>query len=366
MTDASEHVDTSVTLRAVAAAAHVSLATASRALNGSRHVTRETAQRVRDAVSLLGYTPNAYVTTLMRSLRNNRRVPETGVLAWVNHYAQSASMQEPVTAAFAKGAFARAAALGFKLAPFSPGSERLSPSRLSNILHNRGIAGALVLEDATDAAGGHSLAVDHTKLAIVTVGYRHRNLPVPFSQDDQFASGLTAMSRLIALGYRRVGYLSNDWIEDRVEGRFFAGVLLALLTAGLPPPEVHLLPNENEEDGYQGTQTWIKGKRLDAVLTVFRHSRLFKRRAALWVPAGVGFATLDWSDDALWLAGIAQNHAAVGAMAVELLATRIGRSDISASGTGLGVIVEGAWRDGSSLPPRAPAKIKLAARRRTL
>jgi hypothetical protein len=46
----------------------------------------------------------------------------------------------------------------------------------------------------------------------------------------------------------------------------------------------------------------------------------------------------------------------VGAMAMELLATRIGQRDLARLHTGIGVIVEGAWREGASLPGNKRAR----------
>jgi DNA-binding LacI/PurR family transcriptional regulator len=345
-----------VNLRAVADKAGVSLATASRAVNGSASVTAETAARVRAAVEKLGYSPNAFVTTLMRSVRNERRVPDAATIAWINHHAPADDVRlnrEPVAAALAAGARARATELGFKLTEFSPLREHLTSRRLTTILQSRGIAGALVLEDVALPEGGAVLPVEDDGIAVVTVGYRHCLRPVPFSQNDQFASGRIATQRMLALGYRRIGFLSSAWIEDRVEGRFRAGVSLALAEAGLPPPDMHLLPSEIEDHGHPAALAWMKRRRLDGVLTVFRHSRLQKRLAATWTPPGVGLATLDWSADAPEMAGIAQDHTMVGAMAMALLATRIGQRDMPSLHTGMGVIVEGAWRDGNSLPDRS-------------
>jgi LacI family transcriptional regulator len=75
----------------------------------------------------------------------------------------------------------------------------------------------------------------------------------------------------------------------------------------------------------------------------------------LRVPQDIAFVDVFLEDTGGAIAGVRQNHGAVGALAVEMLASRLQHNDRGAPEIPTTTFVDGTWFDGATLPARVTA-----------
>jgi LacI family transcriptional regulator len=188
-----------VTLKHVAERAGVSTAAASAALTGRRGTTRvsaETAEIVRKAAMDLGYEPNALARGLVTR--------QTGVLALAMPYAAAFWDGNPFNQAIVHGASEAAARLGFNL---------MLKTRLNHAWQEWDAAA--LIDARADGVVIVAAAPDHPVLAAVAAsGYPAvaavsdpDNCPIACVNGDDAEGARAAVTYLVRLGHRRIGYL---------------------------------------------------------------------------------------------------------------------------------------------------------------
>lgn len=337
------------TLETVAKAAGVARSTASRALRNSPLIAAATRREIQAIASRLGYRPNPYVSVLMAHVRQTRPAPYTATIAWVDRLPGHAWRENRVQRQFYSGAVAHAGTLGFHLERVACGGAKFSRARLTDMLRARGIKGVLCSADTPDSRF-LELPLDVSSFAVATVGCRFTKPDLHFSTNDQFVTASTAHRRLLALGYRRIGFVTTHGLEEIVDHRFSGGYLSVLANKNRPLSiPVHFF----DERDHRAFPAWLRKHRPDAVLTTHLRETLGQIRAAgLRVPEDLGFAMLDWDETNPEVAGIRQNHARVGAGAVDLVVSQVRRNEFGVPSHAQGVLIEGDWVDGATAPPR--------------
>ncbi len=339
-------------LETVAKAAGVSISTASRALQNNPQIAAATRKRIQEVAQKLGYHTNPYISALMTHVRQTRPPPYQATLAWIDRLPANAWRENHVQTEFFNGAVGRAKELGFNLERIACLDPILNPARLGEILHARGISGVLCSADTPDARL-KKLPFEVRSFAVVTVGCRFTNPDLHFSTNDQFLTARAAHRRLLELGYRRVGFVTTQGLEDIVDHRFSGGYLSAVKTGDDPAVPV-FFADLNSDAGFA---EWLHEHKPDVVLTTFMVELLAKiERAGLRVPHDVAFAMLDWDETLPHVAGIRQNHLRVGAGAVDVLVSQINRNEFGVPLHAQGVLIEGEWVDGATAPPRSGAR----------
>jgi len=223
----------SVTIKDVAKAAGVSVATVSRVLNNSAAVSAAASENVCNAIKKLGYSPNY--------LGRNLRKRETNIILAI-----IPSTEQTFYSDIIRGMQTAASEHGYDLLLSTSNSTRSIEMRLLGMLFNRTVDAAILLgtrldvKTLTELNRSHYIAlccerVEGAELLTVTV-------------DDE-GGAFEAVSRIAALGHRRIGMVSTAGESlssyDREQG-----YKRALTAAGIVPREEYI---------YRGTYDFCHG-----------------------------------------------------------------------------------------------------------
>jgi LacI family transcriptional regulator len=207
-------------MRDVAALAHVSVKTVSRVINGEPGAGPEVAERVRVAARSLGYRPNLSASSLRRS---DRRSATIGVVL--------EDLSNPFDSALLRAVEERARERGVLVLAASDEDDAEQQAELLDALAVRRIDGLVTMPSGTHQDRLH--AERERGLPMVLV-----DRPPTFSHTDSVTtdnreSTRAAVTRLAALGHRRIAYL-GDRTELWTNQERTAGYVEGLASAGVP------------------------------------------------------------------------------------------------------------------------------------
>jgi DNA-binding LacI/PurR family transcriptional regulator len=327
----------------------VSRATVSMALRGDSSISEKTRERIKAVALRLGYAPNPMVSALMTNLRMARPADRGQVLAYVNcidpqdpawhpDWSKNRNIRETL-----EGARKRAAQLGFKLEEFSEISTKGDFQRLSRTLIARGIAGVLV---------GMSLNVkplldnfDWKRFAVVDAGGVLDNKYIFAVRHNHFQGMTLAFEKALEYGHRRIGFYTHEMMESRVRHRWTASYLFnqQKLKVRERIPSLVLRSDEKKSVNQQLT-LWIEKHRPTVVIG------MPGRSLVEWdAPEELDFVTLGYNADWSKISGVFQRQEAIGAVSVELLASKLYHNEKGLANYRREVVLDGEWVEGSSL-----------------
>ncbi|MBK8476361.1 MAG: LacI family DNA-binding transcriptional regulator [Opitutaceae bacterium] len=338
-----------VTLAAIATQAGVHVTTVSLALRNSPRLPAATRERIRKLADELGYAPDPMLQALVAYRGNTaaRRSPPT--LAYVTNWNTRMGWRE-VTAHpdFYAGAETRARELGYHLEHFWMREPGLTHGRLSRILHTRGINGVIIASHVREI--DVALQFDWTRFAAVKIDYFPHEPQLPLVTNDQLQIIRLAMQKVLAAGYRRIGFVIDEGWDITVDHLWRAGYLWeqqALAPADRLAP--YLIPNR------EPLADWLRRTKPDAVIGKAEFVTATFKELGLRIPKDLAFVDIFLDDLSGKTAGVVQNHNEVGRLAVELLAGQLQQNKYGVPAIATTTYVEGTWRDGHSLPPRPGA-----------
>ncbi len=308
------------TMRDVAARAQVSFKTVSRVVNEEGGVSPLLERRVRQAIHDLDFRPNAGARILRRS---DHRTATIGLLLEDVANPFSAAIQRAVEdVALPRGVFVLSASL-------DEDAER--EQALAKQFGARHVDG-LVLAPAGDDQS-HLAAELRAGTAIVCVDREAGNLPVDSVLATNAVGAAEGVRHLAAAGHRRIAYLGDRRTIPTAIQRF-AGYGEALAAQGIPVAPALVVHDIRDAAGSDGAVTTLLS-RPDPPTALFTAQnmitigavRALRRLGAEHRVALVGF------DDFLLaellspgVTVVAQDPAAMGRIAAELLFERIGGS----------------------------------------
>lgn len=305
-------------MKDVAALAGVSLSTVSRVLSSSEAVDPALAARVREAAGLLGYRRNHTASSLRRA---DRQTASIGI-AWED-------VSNPFFSAVQRGI--EEAARKHDVITLV-GSSDEDPDRESALVEafcSRGVDG-LIMAPTT---GDHSYLERDRALgmAIVFVDRPPCFLDADDVVSDNAGGADRAVSHLISGGHRRIAFL-GDRPDIYTASARLAGYRTALARAGIPhDPQLVRHARRHAVDRYETTAALLRGPNPPTALFTSQnlvtveavralHDLGLHRQVAL-----VGFDDIVLADSVEpGLTVIAQDAAAVGRAAAELLFSRLG------------------------------------------
>lgn len=349
----------SVNLRKIAEEAGVSISTVSRALRHHPNVSAELRRRVQAALDRLEYRPNPLVSALMEHIRRSRSPVfqgKVGFLCWCP--TREMFTELTVLRRFFDGAVRGANAQGFGIEVFLPVADNLSRKLLMRMIRSRGILGLvaivhaaqdpLSLEVLSPLPELSSIPVDVERISVAALGGKFEPRSPNFAKTDQYAAGLLAAHETLRLGYRKPLLVISSYLDAVTEHRVQAGFREVWERGRSPGSLRTLIIREGDHAAL------IEAVRQTRPDMVFGHTREFAsalRRAGLRIPEDLGFASMDVAADDD-VAGIDQLHEEVGSAAISLLIGQIQRGERGLPSVTKGVLIEGRWRDGSTLPSR--------------
>ncbi len=207
-----------VTIEDVARHLDLSVSTVSKALNDYPDVSSETRKRVLEAAAQLGYHPSAAA----RSLRKHR-TDRIGVVNPTMSYNYDYFME------LLRGVTVAAERADYNLVLYT--NIHNQPQRLQRICRAREVDG-VILMGADDMSGAID-AFMAEDLPLVVLGRCEERPDVSYIAPDAVAGGALATRHLIALGHRRIGFITSS-LDVRTCNDRLAGYQHALEEAKIP------------------------------------------------------------------------------------------------------------------------------------
>jgi LacI family transcriptional regulator len=342
-------------MRDIARHCGVSVATVSMALRAHPRLPRATHERIERAARALGYRQNLLQGQVMAHRRaGTKENPPLSTLAYLTF----ARVRRPDVGYFYTqvhaGAEAAAHHRGCRLETIFGLEERMTPRRLTQILHARGIRGVIVAASATALKEFEHM--DWRHFAAVAVGYSNLSETWFRVGPHHHVNALTALKAVRELGYQRPGLCVDT---NRFVTRWLGGYLADAYVHGVEDPRVLVLQHPGEPDPRRVVR-WLKSARPDVVLT--DHGTLVDalRKAGVRIPEELGVCLLNrGAEDA---AGVDQRPELVGEFAVDAVIELLGKGAFGPGGAPKILHVEGAWTPGPTLrtvgpPGRAPTQL---------
>lgn len=235
---------TSAKMRDVAARAGVSVSTVSKVLGGSAaasEIPAHTIERVRQAVSDLGYIPNA----VARSLRH-KRTREVGVVLGKETYPASAALT--LDGAFLLGLVDAVVACHLAGIVIYPREDNGLSTDVSRYLDGR-IEGLLVRVSSPHQEESLLRLLSESSLPIVAIWSQDVPAGVGYVDIDHASGAYQAVQYLLDLGHRHIAYVEPAPIFEHAH--FFArfqAYQQALLDAQIAPrPQWHVVGVKPEQ-----------------------------------------------------------------------------------------------------------------------
>lgn len=336
-------------IRELAARLGVSRTTVSLALRQDPSVAPATRERILTEARKSGYHSNALVKALMTQVRNRKRLQPTGeVVAYLtSHTTEDDWQRHPSHLHQFEGARQRADELGFQLQPFWLGDHGANSRRLARILAARGVRGSLLAPLDIDH---HTLELDWTGHAIVTIGYSFRQVALHRAVHDNISLVTACHEQLRKLGHERVGFVMHRTDNIRVRHLWVTG-FMGQWQHGCERIEPLII--EDYEDPRPFLK-WLRRSRPHAIVSIWQDRPLsWLRDAGISVPGDISYATLDLGDRVGQLAGMLQDNRGIGGAAMDLLSGQLFRNEIGIPSIPKITMIEGMWMDGPSASRRS-------------
>jgi LacI family transcriptional regulator len=361
-----------VTLADIAREAKVHVTTVSLALRNHPRLPQETRKRIKALSEKLGYRPDPFLQALVayRGKVMKRRNPPT--LAYVTNWNTRLGWQK-VTAhpQFYAGALAKARELGFNLDHFWMREPGLTHERLSRILQTRGINGLIIASHMREV--DVELHFDWERFSAVKIDYFPHQPELHNVTNDQCSIVRLAMQRVMAAGYKRIGFVMHRGWDHSVDHLWTAGFLCeqsnldesdripSFLFPDLLPVEAWM--NESKSDVVAPTKEfarWYKKYKPEVIISKASFVLPCFAELGLRIPRDVAFVDVFLGDTTNKTAGVRQNHDTVGELAVEILAGQLHHNKYGVPEIPTTTFVEGTWFNGATCPmpyrrARAPA-----------
>ncbi|HEY1794390.1 MAG TPA: LacI family DNA-binding transcriptional regulator [Opitutaceae bacterium] len=350
-----------VTLRDVAKATDVHITTVSKALRDNPMISEATRGRIRAVSQRMGYKPSPFMRALMpyRGTSAPRLVVPT--LAYVTNWLTRTGWKR-VSAhlGFFRGAKARAGELGFGLEHLSLSGPNPGRRNLGETLAARGISGVIISSYSREMAD--ELQLDWQNLSVVKIDYFPHRPPFNNVTNNQCEIARLALRRLRAAGYRRIGFVFHRGWDHWVDNNWMAGFLAEQRHAQMPIP-AHVFPSlhpvgrwYHESDPLVQVEEapfrrWLRQYRPDVLVSKGGYVLPVLKRMGLRIPGDIAFADLFLERFDGSMAGVRQNHEAVGAKAVEFLVGQLQHYKLGTPPIPAKTYVNGTWFDGASCPP---------------
>src|SRR3954470_3041847 len=213
-----------VTLSDIAIKADVHVTTVSLALRNHPRLPEKTRRRIQALAKKMGYAPDPFLRALVSYRGKMMPHRNPAILAYVtNWHTRWGWKKMTAHPEFYEGAQAKAEELGFHLEHFWLGEPGLTHTRLSDILKSRGITGVIVASHIRDV--DVELHFDWEHLSGVKIDYFPHKPKLHNVTNNQCDIVRLAMQKLLASGYRRIGFVMHRGWDHAVDHLWTAGFL---------------------------------------------------------------------------------------------------------------------------------------------
>lgn len=340
-----------VTLAQIAKHAGVHTTTVSLALRNNPRLPLQTRERLQKLAREMGYVPDPWLQALVsyRSRLNERKNPPK--LAYITNWNTRWGWKE-VTAHphFYKGAEDKALELGFDLEHFWMREPGFTHARLSGILKTRGISGLIVASHVREI--DDVLQFDWANFSAVKIDFFPHEPQLPVVTNDHLQIVRLAMRKAKEKGYRRIAFVMDEGWDITVDHLWSAGFLWEQQTLSVEDRIApYLLPQA------EPLEEWIRREKPEVIISKAEFVFPVFESMGLRVPGDIAFIDIFLENNDGRFAGVKQSYAAVGALAIEMLAGQMQQNRRGIPPIATQTCVEGIWFEGASLPERQAVKV---------
>jgi DNA-binding LacI/PurR family transcriptional regulator len=325
----------------IARRASVHPTTVSRALRDDPRIPFNTRRRIKKIARQLHYSVNPLVSSLAKRQRKSGIF--RGVLAWIDNFPTQTGCQKILTfKEYFDGAQARASELGFRLEPFWLGEKELSSRRASSILRTRNVQGLLL---APQPHSYRPLTLQWEWFSVVTFGYSLTQPQFHMVTNHQYHTQIMGFRRLLALGYRRIGFVLSAEDNARSKYNYLAGFLIEENHVDLKD---RVPPFMASEFTFEEFSKWYKKYKPEVVIAQNPSVYHWLRSLNLEVPRDVGYSALLRREDDI-LSGLFQRSEKIGRTATDFLVSFIEKNERGIPKHPLNLLCESRWLSGVTL-----------------
>ncbi|XHR30954.1 MAG: LacI family DNA-binding transcriptional regulator [Chthoniobacteraceae bacterium] len=341
-----------VTLRNVAQKAGVHVTTVSLALRNHASISVTTRERIQKIADEMGYRPDPMLSALCnyRRLASAAATPPT--LAYLTEWrTREAWMSEEAHARIYAGACARAEHLGYAMEHLWLREPGMTTARWNKVLWTRNYGGLIIAP--LPVGRGHS-CLDWDRFSAIRIDPSMVRPRLHSVGNNQYQCMQIAFREARSRGYRRIGFAIKKLNNERVDLLWSAG----MLTEQARHRDMECIPLLiTARWGPEAFKEWFLRYRPDVVLSTHRKALDWITELGIRVPKDAGFIDLDCMVSNGVRAGVSQNHANVGAAAVDNLIRMIQQNERGIPSVPQTIYLDGAWVDGKTV--RAiPAKTR--------
>lgn len=349
----------------IAARAGVHTTTVSLALRNHPSLPPETRQRLQALATEMGYQRDPALSALVAYRNGTRPAQSLPFLAYVtNGESRWGWKEHPALRDYYEGTHRKCAELGYQLEHFWLRDRGMSPQRMSRILYARGIAGIILAPHGT--AADAPVDFDWAKFSAVRID------PVPCSQQlhlvtsDHRAILALAVQRVLAAGYRRIGFVLPQWWDAQVARAWSAGFLgeqqlfdpadrIPLLTFSAPPFPAGIASAGTPAVPREQLAAWLRLNRPEVIVSSSLFVQAPLAELGISIPHDVALVDISLDRPDGVTAGVHQNCHRVGELAAEVVAGQLQKHLSGIPAIPTATLVGGTWHDGASLPSSVDA-----------
>lgn len=334
-----------VSLMDIARSTGYSVMSVSYALRNHPKLKESTRSFIQKAAQEMGYVPDPEVVKLMSRIRMNQKIETRSFVAVLDLFEDRAEFSaDPYTNALVAAAGERLEMLGYQMTRIPVFQPKLSPQRISSILHTRGIEGVLLPPFPRSLKSFH---MDWSTVSLISTEERFNQPQLHKVVPNHYNNMTMAMQKAWDMGYRRPGLIScrNSLGRDNYAwfGAFHSFLLDRVHTSAIPPlPEVNDLTQLAE---------WFRQYQPDVIIvTEDWLAQAFSEATGLRIPDDCGAISV--SADFAQLSGIKQRADVIGSAAADILTAHIIRNERGVPQFPKTMMVEGEWIDRGTTCPR--------------
>jgi LacI family transcriptional regulator len=351
-----------ITMTDVARRAGVHYTTVSMALRNHPRLPAATRERLRALAEEMGYRPDPVLQALndYRGRLKPRR--QIATIAYITNFDSRWGWKQVwPDAEFYAGAERRASDLGYQLEHFWLGEPGLTPHRLSDVLHARGITGIVIASHRYEAKT--PLAFEWAKFCGVKIESFPQEPALHNVSTDRHSAIRIAVRQAKAAGYRRIGFAMHPLWDLNADLAWSAGFLAEQqriapderLPIFMFPESTWLQGNDSRDQAAarDSFQAWLRRHQPDCLISTSSFVKSHLDAMGIFVPRDLAFADILLPQSDGKVAGVRQNCRRVGEVAIEILASQLQQNAFGVPELPNATLVESTWFDGESLPKRS-------------
>ncbi|HSI07097.1 MAG TPA: LacI family DNA-binding transcriptional regulator [Rariglobus sp.] len=338
-----------VTQQDIARAAGVNRATVSLALRAHASIPVTTRTRIEKLAKKLGYQPDPMLSALASYRHGRRPAGFRGTLGWLAHTTKELAWRDiPHFTTYLEAASTHAATHGYRVEVIDLHDMGINWQRAAAVAKSRGIDGLLLCPQPHAATSLDQFPWQD--FSAVTFGYTMIKPKLHRIASAQYAATFRTMQELFARGYRRIGFVFNHQHDERTNHHYLAGYLTA---RELHDPLANLPPciDDTHDPAQPVFWRWFERHKPDAIVTGDRGFLDLLKTRNLRAPDNVGVACPGLSDLTGPLAGVCEDNAQLGRIAVDYLVSMLHRGERGVPAHPQQVLAEGIWTPGRTLRP---------------